>query len=250
MPALKGRVAIITGAATGIGLAAAERLGRDGASVIVADIEGHEAAAQQLTAKAIDAIAIRTDVTSQQDVSGLTKSVIERYGRIDILVNNAAFTRPRRGPFEEIPLEDWRRMFEVNVIGVVNMCKAVSPHIRASKCGRIVNLTSGTAFKGSPGILHYIASKGAIISMTRSLANEFSSDNVTVNAVSPGFTLTQKMAESDMRDTLSEAAIQTRLLKRQALPDDVANVICFLAGDDSSFITGQIIAADGGSVFH
>jgi NAD(P)-dependent dehydrogenase (short-subunit alcohol dehydrogenase family) len=250
MKTLTGRVAIVTGGSTGIGFAAAERLGREGATVVIADINNHEAAADRLGKKGIAATAISADVSKEGDVSGLISSVMEQFGRIDILINNAAITRVPRAPFEESTPEEWRRMFEVNVIGVFNMCKAVSPHMRASKSGRIVNLTSGTAFKASPGILHYIASKGAIISMTRSLASEFSADNITVNAVSPGYTLTERMSDSEMRETLSDIAIKTRLLKRQAYPADVANVIYFLASDDSGFVTGQIIAADGGSVFH
>ena len=247
---MKGRVAIVTGAATGIGLAAAERLGSEGASVVIADIEGHDGSAEKLAQKSIDAIAIGTDVTRENDISSLISAVMARYGRIDILVNNAALTRVPRAPFENSTPQEWRRMLEVNVIGVFNMCKAVSPHIRASTSGRIINVTSGTAFKASPGLLHYIASKGAIISMTRSLASEFSADNVTVNAVSPGYTLTEKMAASEMKEALSDTAIKTRLLKRQAYPQDIANVVYFLASDDSAFVTGQILAADGGSVFH
>ena len=140
-------------------------------------------------------------------------------------------------------------MLEVNVLGVINMCNAVSQHMRAAKSGRIVNVVSGTAFKGASGVMHYVASKGAIISMTRSLANEFSADNVIVNAVSPGFTVVERMAgATEWMAPLAKAALQTRFLKRQAKPEDVANVIYFLSSDDSGFVTGQIVAADGGSV--
>ena len=172
--------------------------------------------------------------------------------RSDILVNNAAISAELRpAPFEQSTPEEWRRIYEVNVIGVFNMCKAISSHMRAARTGRIVNISSGTAFKGTPGMLHYIASKGAIISMTRSLASEFSADGITVNAVSPGFTVTESVqAAPELLKTFSDVAIKTRLLKRQAVATDVANVIYFLASDDSAFVTGQLIAADGGSVFH
>ncbi len=249
---LTGRCAIITGAAYGIGFAAAERLAMEGARVVIADIKGHEAAAERLSGKGLNAIAMEADVTDVGSVSTLIREVVAQYGRIDILVNNAAISAELRpAPFEQSSPEEWRRIYEVNVIGVFNMCKAVSPHMRAAKTGRIVNVSSGTALKGTPGMLHYIASKGAIISMTRSLASEFSADQITVNAVSPGFTVTESVqAAPELLKTFSDAAIKTRLLKRQAVATDVANVIYFLASDDSAFVTGQLIAADGGSVFH
>ena len=252
MGRLTGRCAIVTGAAYGIGFAAAERLATEGARVVIADIKGGQAAAERLSGKGLDAVAIDTDVTDANSVSALIRDVMARHGRIDILVNNAAISAELRpAPFEQSSPEEWRRILEVNVIGVFNMCKAVSPHMRAAKSGRIINVSSGTAFKGTPGMLHYIASKGAIISMTRSLASEFSGDQITVNAVAPGFTLTESVeAAPDILKTFSEAAIKTRLLKRNAVAADVANVIYFLASDDSGFVTGQLIAADGGSVFH
>jgi NAD(P)-dependent dehydrogenase (short-subunit alcohol dehydrogenase family) len=249
---LTGRCAIVTGAAYGIGFAAAERLAMEGARVVIADIKGHEAAAERLSVKGLDAIAIETDVTDLNSVSALIRAITACHARIDILVNNAAISAELRpAPFEQSSPEEWRRIYEVNVIGVFNMCKAVSPHMRAAKAGRIINVSSGTALKGTPGMLHYIASKGAIISMTRSLASEFSADQITVNAVSPGFTLTESVEGApELLKTFSDAAIKTRLLKRQAVAADVANVIYFLASDDSGFVTGQLIAADGGSVFH
>jgi NAD(P)-dependent dehydrogenase (short-subunit alcohol dehydrogenase family) len=252
MKRLEGRCAIVTGAAYGIGFAAADRFAREGATVIVVDIKGHDAAAEKILQSGGKAASIAADVTNVGSVNKLISDVMSRYGRIDILVNNAAISNELRpAPFEQSTPEEWRRIYEVNVIGVFNMCKAVSPHMRAAKSGRIINVTSGTAFKGSPGMLHYIASKGAIISMTRSLANEFSADNVVVNAVSPGFTLTESVnASPELQTAFSEAAIRTRFLKREAVATDVSNVIYFLASDDSRFVTGQIIAADGGSVLH
>lgn len=164
---------------------------------MLVDLKGHEKAAERLTAQGLDAVAVTADVTSPASVSGLIDQTMARYGRIDILVNNAAISATLKpAPFEQSTPEDWRRVFEVNVIGVFNMCKAVSPHMRAAKSGHIINVASGTAFKGPPGMLHYIASKGAIISMTRTLANEFAADNVVVNAVSPGFTLTESVEQA------------------------------------------------------
>jgi hypothetical protein len=149
-----------TGAAYGIGFAAAERLAMEGARVVIADIRGHDAAAEKLSAKGLDAVAATTDVTDVDSVSALIRDVMARHGCIDILVNNAAISAELRpAPFEQSSPEEWRRIYEVNVIGVFNMCKAVSPHMRAAKTGRIINVSSGTAFKGTPGMLHYIARK-------------------------------------------------------------------------------------------
>lgn len=249
---LEGRTAIVTGAAYGIGFAAAERFAAEGANVVLADIKGHEAAAQRLAHLSSAVLAITADVTSDADVDRLVQSTMERFGGIDILVNNAAISAELRpGPFEEQSADDWRRIYEVNVIGAWRTCRAVSPHMRRQKWGRIINIASGTAFKGAPGMLHYIASKGAIISMTRSLATEFGVDNVLVNAVSPGFTLTESvLASGDVLGYFGPQAIAGRAIKREAVATDVANAIFFFASTDSAFITGQTLTADGGSVFH
>lgn len=252
MGTLEGQLAIVTGAAYGIGFAAARRFAEEGASVIIADIKGHEEAAANLKAEGFDAIPVRADVTSEESVAALVDQAIDRFGKIDILVNNAAISAELKpAPFETETADDWHRIFDVNVVGVFRMCKAVSPHMRAAGSGRIVNVASGTAFKGSKGMLHYIASKGAVITMTRSLANELGSDNICVNAVSPGFTITESVqASPEMQATYSAASIPTRFLKRDAFAPDVANVIYFLASADAGFVTGQIIPADGGSVMH
>lgn len=249
---LAGQCAIVTGAAYGIGFAAARRLAEEGAAVVIADIKGHEDAARKLTDAGLQATAITADVTCDDSVDALVTEVMRRHGRIDILINNAAISAELKpAPFEQSHADDWHRIFDVNVVGVFRMCRAVSPHMRAARKGAIVNVASGTAFKGAAGMMHYIASKGAIITMTRSLANEFSADNVRVNAVSPGFTITESVeAHPEIRATYSAAAIPTRFLKRDAYAPDVANVMYFLASDDAGFVTGQIIAADGGSVMH
>lgn len=252
MGALDGQCAIVTGAAYGIGFASAQRLASEGAAVVMADLRGHEAAAAKLRETGANALPLTTDVTLEQSVDELVERVMAQFGRIDILVNNAAISAELKpGPFEQQSASEWHRIYDVNVVGVFRMCRAVSPHMRAAKCGRIINIASGTAFKGTPGMLHYIASKGAIISMTRSLAAEFATDGVLVNAVSPGFTITESVASSpEINAAYAGAAIRTRLIKRDALPEDVASVIYFLSGPDCRFVTGQTIAADGGSVFH
>lgn len=246
------KCAIVTGAAYGIGLAAARRLAQAGATVIVTDIKGHEEAADKMASEGLKAVAIHCDVSSDESVAALVEAVVERTGRIDIVVNNAAISSQLApGPFEGFTSADWLRVYDVNVVGVARMCRAVSPVMRAAGGGRIINLSSGTAFKGAPGLAHYVASKGAIISLTRSLASEFGKDNVIVNAVAPGMTLTESTQGSpEVMKIFEERAIGTRVLKRHAYADDVASVIYFLAGPDSGFVTGQVISADGGSVFH
>jgi len=246
-----GKTAIVTGAAYGIGFAAARKFAEEGASVVIADIKGHERAAAELSKCAGTVVGLYADVTSDSSVAELVSETLTRFGSIDVLVNNAAISAELLpGPFESQSVEDWRRVYEVNAIGTFRMCRAVSPHMRARKWGRIINIASGTAFKGVPGLLHYVASKGAILSMTRTLATEFGSDNVLVNCVSPGFTLTESVLESQLGATYSPQAVATRIIKREAHAVDVANAIYFFATDEASFITGQTLAADGGSVFH
>ena len=252
MAKLTGQCAIVTGATTGIGLAACQRLAEEGASIVLADIEGHEAAAARLCTEGFDALAVTADVTRDDSVAALVAAAMTHYGRIDILVNNAALASVLKpGPFEDAPTQAWLQAYDVNVVGVFRMCRSVSPHMRKARSGRIVNLTSGTAFKGTPGRMLYTATKGAIISMTRALASELGSDNILVNAVAPGLTLNEKIAASpELRERLSAAANAERLIKRDALPSDTANAIAFLAGPDAGFITGQVLSVDGGSVMH
>ncbi|WP_313805574.1 glucose 1-dehydrogenase [Sphingobium sp.] len=249
---LEGRTAIVTGAAFGIGYAAAERFAAEGANVVIADIKGHEEVVERLLMTSPNVMALRIDVRDDDSVAAGVARTLERFGSVDILVNNAAISAELRPtPFEEQAIDDWRRVYEVNVLGVFRMCRAVSPHMRRAKWGRIINLASGTAFKGAPGMLHYIASKGAILSMTRSLATEFGNDNVLVNCVSPGLTMTESVAAADhITGHFQDFAMSTRILRRAATAQDVANAIFFFASADSGFVTGQTITADGGSVFH
>jgi len=249
---LTGKTAIITGAGTGLGLAFARRLAADGANVVVADIKGAHEAADSLAKEGHQAIGLRADVTSEDSVGGMVDATIQRFGSVDILVNNAAISSTLKlTKFEELTVPQWQQMLNVNTIGVFICCRAVSPHMRAKRHGRIINVTSGTAFKGAPLMLHYVASKGAIISMTRSLSRELGQDRVTVNAIAPGYTLSEGMLEnSEFLAAAREAAITTRALPRDAYPEDLVGAVSFLASDDAAFITGQILAVDGGSVNH
>jgi NAD(P)-dependent dehydrogenase (short-subunit alcohol dehydrogenase family) len=249
---LKDKIAIVTGAATGLGLAIARKLAREGARVVVADIREPQRGVDALAADGLSALAVEVDIASERSVEAMVQSTVSTFGTVDILVNNAAISQEiKLTPFEQIAKAEFDRMLSVNTVGVFLCCKAVSPILRAKQSGRIINLTSGTAFKGSPFLLHYIASKGAVMSMTRSLAREFGPDNVLVNAVAPGYTLSEgNLANSEFLAVYRKAAIESRSIPRDAWPDDISGAVAFLASEDAGFITGQILAVDGGSVYH
>lgn len=248
----KDKVAIVTGAETGIGRAIAERLAGEGAAVVIADLADAEHVADGLRERGARALALRTDVADEHSVQQLVERTVAELGRVDILVNNAAIAASiQLRPFEQITVAEWRRMQDVNAMGPFLCTRAVAPHMRRQQSGRIVNITSGTAFKGAPFMLDYVASKGALMTMTRSLARELGKDFVTVNAVSPGYTLSEgNLSNQDFLASYREAAIQTRALPRDGWPADIVGAVAFLASDDASFISGQILAVDGGSVYH
>ena len=240
---LKERVAVVTGGATGIGLAIARRLAEEGAAVVIADIKGAAEAATGLSGSNRQVVPMETDVASEESVASLVSGTIDRLGRIDILVNNAAVSATLAlTPFEKLTVAQWRHVLDVNAIGTFLCCRAVAPHMRARKSGRIVNIASGTAFKGAPFLLHYVASKGAVISMTRSLAREMGTDNVTVNAVSPGYTLSEgNLGNPDFLAAHRQAAIAGRVLQRDAYPEDLVGAVAFLASDDAAFMVGDAL---------
>jgi NAD(P)-dependent dehydrogenase (short-subunit alcohol dehydrogenase family) len=236
---LEGKVAIVTGGAQGIGRAIVHALADAGATVAVADLKPPEGG-------------IRADVSSEEDVEAMVREVTERHGGIDILVNNAGLyaTLPMR-PFEQIPLEEWRRVMDVNVASMFLTCRAVVPLMRERGGGRIVNISSGTPFRGVPFLLHYVTSKGAIVAFTRALAKELGKDNVLVNCVAPGFTMSDGvMSQPEVIEKLREVSIAARTLQRDQLPEDVVGAVVFLCGPGSDFVTGQTIVIDGGQYFH
>jgi NAD(P)-dependent dehydrogenase (short-subunit alcohol dehydrogenase family) len=245
---LSGKTAIVTGAGRGIGKAMAARLGADGANVVVADLAGFEVAAAEIARAGSPALGLRIDVSSERDTARMAEETLKAYGRIDILVNCAAmFAEVKLGPFEEIPVEEWKRLLEVNVLGVALCCKAVAPHMRRQKSGRIVNLASGAPLKGVPYFLHYIASKGAVIAMTRGLARELGADGITVNAIAPGLTVSEATAGRPEHLRTHESSIRSRAIPREERPIDLVGTVSFLASDDSAFMTGQTLVVDGGS---
>ncbi|HSV80540.1 MAG TPA: 3-oxoacyl-ACP reductase family protein [Ramlibacter sp.] len=246
------KVAIVTGAQTGIGLAIAQRLAAEGAAVVLADIADATPQARDVQAAGGRALAIQVDVADEQSVQALVERTVAEFGRVDILVNNAAIAATiQLRPFEQISVPEWRRMQDVNAMGPFLCIRAVASYMRRQQSGRIVNITSGTAFKGAPFMLDYVASKGALMTMTRALARELGPAFITVNAVSPGYTLSEgNLANKEFLATYREAAIATRSLPRDGWPADIVGAVAFLASDDASFISGQILAVDGGSVYH
>jgi NAD(P)-dependent dehydrogenase (short-subunit alcohol dehydrogenase family) len=245
---LANRCAIVTGAGQGIGNAIATRLATDGASVVVADIARYDVAAAQLAKSGARALGLRVDVSSEADTASMAEETIKAFGRIDILVNCAAmFATVKLGPFEDIPVDEWKRLLEVNVLGVALCCKAVTPQMRRQKAGRIVNLASGAPLKGVPYFLHYIASKGAVIAMTRGLARELGKDGITVNAIAPGLTVSDGTAGRPEHLRNHAESIRSRAIQREERPEDLVGAASFLASDDAAFVTGQTLAVDGGS---
>jgi NAD(P)-dependent dehydrogenase (short-subunit alcohol dehydrogenase family) len=245
---LSGKVAIVTGGAQGIGRAIADGLAAEGARIVIADLARAEEAAAELE----DCVGLTADVSSEHEVQRMVDETVERCGRVDVLVNNAGLyaSLPMR-PFEQIPLEEWRRVMDVNVASMFLMCRAVVPVMRSQGGGKIVNISSGTPFRGVPFVLHYVTSKGAIIAFTRALAKELGKDNVLVNCVAPGFTMSAGVEEHpEVIEKLRDVSIASRTLQRDQRPEDVVGAVVYLSGPHSDFVTGQTIVIDGGQYFH
>ena len=246
---LAGKVAIVTGAGRGIGKALATRLAADGAAVVVADVQRFDLAAAEI-AKATGSrtLGLQVDVSSEADVARLANETVKAFGRIDILVNNAAiFSSLKLRPFEQIEVAEWRKVMDVNILGVALCCRACVPHMRKAGGGRIINLASGAPLKGVPLFLHYISSKGAVIAMTRGLARELGKDAITVNALAPGFTLSEIVAKDAAHGKQGEVTRMTRAIQRDETPEDLVGAVSFLASADAAFMTGQTLVVDGGS---
>jgi NAD(P)-dependent dehydrogenase (short-subunit alcohol dehydrogenase family) len=245
---MDGKVAVVTGGAQGIGKAIADGLHAAGARVVVVDLHRAEDAAAAYP----EGVGITADVANEDDVARLVDDVVGRCGGIDILVNNAGlYASLEMRPFEQIPLGEWRTVMDVNVASMFLMCRAVVPVMRQRGGGKIVNISSGTPFRGVPFLLHYVTSKGAIVALTRALAKEVGKDNVLVNCVAPGFTMSAGVeAHPEVIEKLRDVSVSARTLQRDQVPDDVVGAVVFLCGPGSDFVTGQSIVIDGGQTFH
>ena len=245
---LKDKVAIVTGAARHIGALYAKRLAAEGASVVIADVLDGEQVVREITSGGGKAMALKIDVSKEEDTLRMAEKTVGEFGRIDILVNNAAlFLGIKRRPFYEISAEEWDRVSAVNIKGPFLCAKAVFPQMKKQRSGKIINISSTTALQGTPLFVHYVASKAAVIGITRALAREMGEYGICVNAVAPGLIHHEGM---NAPKEFTEFQLQARSLKRLEAPEDLIGTIIYLASSDSDFVTGQTIVVDGGSVLH
>jgi len=246
---LAGKTVIITGGARGLGLAFSKGFADAGARLAIADIDGDAAreVAKTFISQGFKAIGAVVDVADEASVKAMIGEVAATYERIDVLVNNAGiYAGLKRKPFYEIAVAEWDRVMSVNLKGAFLCAKAVYPHIKG-RGGKIVNIASATVFSGSPLWMHYVASKGGMIAMTRVMAREIGDDNISVNALAPGFTLTE--ASRSAIDDAENYGVARGAIRRAAHPEDIVGTCLWLASPLSNFVTGQTVIVDGGRQF-
>lgn len=250
---LQNKVAIVTGGGVGIGKAYAQGLAKEGAKVVVADIQDAEAkkVAGDIKQSGGEAIAVTVDVTSEEKTQAMAQAALTAYGRIDVLVNNAGlYSALKKKNFMEIAVDEWDSVMAVNVKGLFLCVKAVYPAMKRQGRGKIINISSGTALNGSPFFLHYVSSKAGVIGFTRALAREVGGDNICVNAIMPGLTISGSNQEGVMTAEQLADRRKRRCFQRDQVPQDLVGTVIFLASDDSDFMTGQSIGVDGGMNMH
>ena len=247
MSRLDGKVAVVTGAAQGIGETYAKALAAEGARVVVSDIADPSRVAGEIAEAGGKAIAKIADVTDDASLAALVEAAESAFGPIGILVNNAAlFAELRLTPIMQITNEEWDRVMRVNVRGTLQTTRAVVPSMLKNGGGKIVNIGSGTFYYGGPGLAHYVCSKGAIIAFTRSASREFGDKNILVNCIAPGLTESEGVRNHPDLHVARAPTVQTRAIKRDMLPEDLVGMLLFLASEDSDFVTGQTFNVDGG----
>ena len=249
---LEGKIALVTGAAQGIGATYAAALAAEGAKVCVSDVSDTGACVDAIRRTTGEAFGIACDVTDAPSVKAMVGAAVSRWGRVDILINNAGlFGNLALKPLEEISSVEFDRVMAVNVRGSFECVKAVVPQMRDQGYGKIVNVASGTVFKGPPLLLHYVSSKGAIVAMTRALARELGDSGIRVNAIAPGLVMSENVvANASWKGAVVDNNTASRCIKREAEPGDMTGTVVFLSAPESDFITGQTLVVDGGSVMH
>ncbi len=247
---LKDTVIIVTGGGVGIGRAYSMGLAKEGAKVVVADIQEGEAqkVAGEIKQGGGEALAVPVDVTSEEKTRAMADTTLQKYGRIDVLVNNAGlYTAIKKKPFTEISSEEWDKVMAVNLKGLFLCVQAVYPTMKKQGKGKIINISSGTVLGGTPFFLHYVTSKAGVIGFTRALAREVGSDNICVNAITPGLTISGPQQEGVLTPEQLQDRRRRRSFQRDQYPQDLVGTVIFLSSADSDFITGQTINVDGGA---
>ena len=251
---LKERVAVVTGAARGIGQTYCLALAREGAKVVAVDVLPCAETVDQVRKAGGEVLDITADVADDQCCQAMADKIVQRFGQIDILVNNAAiYGGLKLTPFDQIPEVEWDRVMAVNVKGIWLCCKAVVPIMKQQGKGKIINISSDTIWMGVPLFLHYVASKGAVLALTRALARELAGTGIAVNAITPGYTITeaaQSIAEPETVARLRAWVVDQQIVKRSQEPSDLVGTVIFLASEDSDFITGQTINVNGGATHY
>lgn len=247
MGRLQDKVSIITGAAQGIGAEFARAFAAEGANVVIVDISSTDSIVAEIDDAGGEAIGIKADITNSESLQEMVAATEDAFGPVNILVNNAAvFASLDLKPFDQLTEDEWDLMLKVNVRGLWQTSKAVLPSMRKAGGGKIINISSGTVHKGPPGQLHYVASKSAVLGMSRSMARELGGDNIQVNTISPSLTMSEGVLANPAWEPFKKNLAETRIIQRDMLPTDLVGTALFLASSDSDFLTGQSVNVDGG----